>query len=111
MPRLSHSLPAASCVLLASCIYTNVRAPLSYRSPTPADVQGPLGSEVEGEACSHAVLYLVGWGDGGYSAAVEDARAKSGAPLLADVRADMRLFNVLGVYQKRCTQVRGRAVR
>jgi hypothetical protein len=111
MSTLLRSLHAAACALLASCIYTNVRAPLSYRSPTPGDVQGPLGPEVEGEACSHAVLYLVGWGDGGYSAAVEDAKAKSMSSLLADVRADMRLFNVLGVYQKRCTRVRGRAVK
>jgi hypothetical protein len=110
MPNLPRPLLTAACLVLSGCIYTNVRAPLSYRSPTPGDVQGALGAEVEGEACSQAVLYLVGWGDGGYSAAVEDAKAKSSAALLADVRADMRLFNVLGVYQKRCTRVRGRVV-
>jgi hypothetical protein len=111
MPKLPRHLFTAVCVLLTGCIYTNVRAPLSYRSPTPSDVQGTLGPEAEGEACSQAVLYLVGWGDGGYSAAVEDAKTKSSATLLADVRADMRLFNVLGVYQKRCTRVRGRVVK
>jgi hypothetical protein len=111
MPNPLRTALATACVLLTGCIYTNVRAPLSYRSPTPGDVQGTLGAEVDGEACSQAVLYLVGWGDGGYSAAVADAKAKSSAVLLADVRADMRLFNVLGVYQKRCTRVRGRVVK
>lgn len=93
------------------CIYANVRAPLSYRSPTPSDVAAPLGPTAEGEACNHLVLYAVAWGDGGYGAAVEEAKARSGASLLADVQADNRIFNVLGVYQKSCTRVRGRVVR
>src|SRR5690349_3301694 len=92
------------------CIYMDVKSPLAYRAPTPADVDGTLGAEVDGEACAHAVLYLVGWGNGGYSAAVENAKAKHAAQLIADVRADVRVFNVLGVYQKRCTVVRGRVV-
>jgi hypothetical protein len=105
-------LGAAAFISLGSgCIYANVRAPLSYRSPTPSDVTVPLGPAVDGEACSHMVLYAVAWGDGGYSAAVEDAKGTSGASLLADVQADHRLFNVLGVYQKSCTRVRGRVVR
>lgn len=104
------SAALASCVFTA-CIYANVQAPLAYRSPTPSDVAGPLGPEVTGEACSHAVLGMVAWGDGGYSAAVEDAKAKSGATMLADVQADRRLFNVVSVYQRVCTQVRGRMVR
>ena len=93
---------------LASCVYTNVNTPLAYRSPTPADVNGPLGNEVTGEACSQVVLGMVAWGDGGYVAAVENAKAKGGAVLLADVQSDRSVFNVLGVYQKFCTKVRGR---
>ena len=93
-----------------SCIYANVNTPLAYRSPTPADVNGPLGNEVTGSACSHLVLGMVAWGDGGYSAAVENAKAKTGAALLVDVQSDRSLFNVLAVYQKACTQVRGRVV-
>ena len=99
-------------LVLGGCIYANVNAPLSYRSPTPGDVQpATLGPEVQGEACNHLVLFLVAWGNGGYSAAVEDAKAKGGATLLADVQADQRVFNILGVYQKSCTRVRGRVVR
>jgi hypothetical protein len=97
--------------LLGSCVYADVHAPLAYRSPTPLDVQAPLGPEVTGEACSQVVLGLVAWGDGGYGAAVEDAKAKSGAALLVDVQSDRTLFNVLSVYQKVCTRVRGRSVR
>ena len=110
--QLSHLALATLAVgFVSSCIYADVNAPLAYRSPTPADVTGPLGEEVAGEACSHLVLGMVAWGDGGYSAAVADAKEKSGAFLLADLRADRRLFNVLSVYQKGCTVVHGRIVR
>jgi hypothetical protein len=104
---------AIPCLMLAAsgCIYTNVQTPLSYRSPTPSDVPGPLGAEVDGEACNHVVLWLVAWGDGGYSAALEDAKRNSGAQMLVDVQADTSLFNILGVYQQSCTRVRGKTVK
>jgi hypothetical protein len=70
-----------------------------------------LGPAATGEACNQAILGLVAWGDGGYAAAVEDAKRKSGARMLADVRADTRLFNVLFVYSKACTLVTGHVVR
>lgn len=108
----SRSAVALICsAALSSCVYANVSAPLAYRSPTPGDVSAPLGVEVVGEACSQLVLWMVAWGDGGYSAAVEDAKMKSGAALLVDVQSDRRIFNVLSVYQKVCTRVRGRTVR
>lgn len=111
MPRLNVFSVLFGGLVASSCIYADVSAPLAYRSPTPGDVAGPLGDEVSAEACSHLVLGLVAWGDGGYAAAVGAAKAKSGASLLADVQADRSLFNVLSVYQKVCTQVRGRIVR
>jgi hypothetical protein len=95
----------------SGCIYSNVHTPLSYRSPTPSDVPGPLGPEVTGEACNHVVLWLVAWGDGGYSAAVADAKRGSGARMLVDVEADSKLFNILGVYQQSCTRVRGKTMK
>jgi hypothetical protein len=98
-------------LLLVSCVYTNVNTPLSYRAPTPNEVRGNLGESVTGEACNQAVLGLVAWGDGGYAAAVEDAKRRSGATLLADVRSDTKLFNVLFVYAKACTRVTALAVR
>ena len=107
--RLAVALTSG--LALSSCVYANVSAPLAYRSPTPGDVTAPLGAEVIGEACSRLVLYMVAWGDGGYGAAVEDAKAKSGAALLVDVQSDRSVFNILSVYQRVCTRVRGRTVR
>lgn len=115
--RAAHALALVASVSLGSwggCIYANVNRPLSYRSPTPSDVGGQvgqMGEDVDGSACNHVVLGLVAWGDGGYTAAIDDALHASGAKLLADVRADTSSFNILGVYQKQCTRVRGRAVR
>lgn len=102
---------ASLALLLTGCIYANVQTPLSYRAPTPSEVQGPLTQQVHGEACNQAILGLVAWGDGGYAAAIEDAKQSSGAHLLADVRADSRLFNVLFIYSKACTRVTGYAVK
>ncbi len=111
MHRSTQVVVLLGALFSSSCIYADVSAPLAYRSPTPADVAGPLGDEVSAQACSHLVLGLVAWGDGGYAAAVGAAKAKSGASFLADVQADRSLFNVLSVYQKGCTRVRGRIVR
>ena len=96
-------------VTLCSCLYTDVRAPLSYDSPTPGDANGNLGREVTGSACNVAILWLVALGDGGYDAAVRDARGSSGAPFLVDVKADTKYQNLLfGVYQRQCTTVTAR---
>jgi len=100
-----------SFLAFTGCVYTNVNTPLSYRAPTPNEVQGPLTTVVHGEACNRAILGLVAWGDGGYAAAIEDAKQSSGARMLADVKADTRLFNVLFIYAKACTRVSGFAVR
>jgi hypothetical protein len=103
---------AASWIVLTSgCIYANVATPLAYRAPTLQEAKAEGAAEAEGVACDHAVLYLVAWGDAGYAAAVADAKSKSGAAQLADVRADTTFFNVLGVYQKACTRVTGKVVR
>lgn len=95
--------------LLGGCIYSDVRGPLSYRSPTPGDVGGHLGEEAKGSACNTAILWLVAFGDGGYDAAMADARSQSKASLLADVKADTSYTNVFfGFYQRQCTTVTGR---
>jgi hypothetical protein len=54
---------------------------------------------------------LFAWGDAGYAAAVADARGRSGATQLADLRSDTTFFNVLFVYSRSCTRVTGKAVR
>lgn len=126
----------AGAAVLPSCIFSNVITPLAYRSPTPADVGGPshLGAITEGHACSHMVLGLIAWGDGGYASAMDQAAAHatgfapipsapaapdaSGTPaaasvgpaLLADVQADTSALNVLGIYQRRCTVIHAKVV-
>jgi hypothetical protein len=116
---------------LPSCIFANVTVPLAYRSPTPSDVGGVshLGQITEGHACSHLVLGLIAWGDGGYARAMDDAAAHAApvvppasaagdaaapavmAPaLLADVQADTSALNVLGLYQRRCTVIHAKVV-
>jgi hypothetical protein len=106
---LKHLLQASALTLLTACLYTDVRAPLSYASATPGDANGNLGREVTGSACNVAILWLVALGDGGYEAAVKDARGSSGAPFLVDVKADTSYQNVLfGVYQRQCTRVTAR---
>ena len=102
---------ALGLVLASGCIYANVVTPLAWRAPTLQEAKAEGAPDAEGIACDHAILYLVAWGDADYAAAVADARAKSGASQLADVRADTTLFNVLGVYQKACTRVTGKVVR
>jgi hypothetical protein len=99
-----------ACVV-PGCIYADVKTPLAYRAPTVVEAKASGGADVEGKACNQVVLGLVAWGDGGYAAAVADAKARSGATELADVRADSTFFNVLFLYDKACTRVTAKAVR
>ena len=71
-------LPALCLAASSGCIYANVTTPLAYRAPTPTEVTGTLGQEVEGSACNHVILGLVAWGDGGYNAALQNARKQAG---------------------------------
>ncbi|HYV65355.1 MAG TPA: TRL domain-containing protein [Myxococcales bacterium] len=97
---------------IAGCFYADVKTPLSYRTPTTVEARAEGAADVEGTACNQAVLFgLFAWGDGGYAAAVADAKSRSGARDLADVRADTTFFNVLFVYDKACTRVVAKAVR
>ena len=96
---------------VSGCIYADVKTPLAYRAPTAVEAKAEGAADVEGTACNQAVLGLVAWGDGGYAAAVADAKARSGATQLADVRADTTFFNILFLYDKACTRVTAKAVR
>lgn len=96
---------------VSGCIYADVKAPLAYRAPTTVEAKAAGALEVQGTACNQAVLGLVAWGDGGYAAAVADAKAKAGAAELADVRADTTFFNVLFLYDKACTRITAKVVR
>ena len=103
--------PTLAALSATSCIYANVSQPLAYRAPTTPEARAETATDVEGTACNHAVLGLVAWGDGGYAAAVADARTRSGAAQFADVRADTTFYNLLFLYSRSCTRVTGRGVR
>ena len=107
---MNRIVMAMACVT-SGCFYADVKTPLSYRAPTVVEAKAAGAADVEGIACNQAVLGLFAWGDAGYAAAVADAKAKSGATELADVRADTTFFNVLFVYDKACTRVTAKAVR
>ena len=96
---------------VSGCFYADVKTPLSYRTPTTVEAKADGAADVEGIACNQVVLGLFAWGDGGYAAAVADAKARSGARELADLRADTTFFNILLVYDKACTRVTAKAVR
>ena len=96
---------------VSGCIYADVKTPLAYRAPTTVEAKAAGAVDIEGTACNQAILGLVAWGDGGYAAAVADAKAKAGASELADVRADTTFFNVLFLYDKACTRITAKVVR
>jgi hypothetical protein len=95
----------------AGCVFANVTTPLAYRAPTAQEAKAESARDVEGIACNQAVLGLIAWGDAGYAAAVADARTRSGAAELADIRSDTNFLNILFIYTKACTRVTARAVR
>ena len=107
---MKTTLAVMAC-MASGCIYADVKTPLAYRAATAVEAKAGGAADVEGTACNQAVLGLVAWGDGGYAAAVADAKAKSGATQLADVRADSTFFNVLFLYDKACTHITAKAVR
>jgi hypothetical protein len=112
-------MKAVALVLLAGCaaarppsqlaaIFEQSEQPFGYR----ADI-GAGAREVRGEACRSAIglplfVYggedLVGWGEAGYRDAMAQAQAQAPAAALSDVRADLKLLNVL-VFRRECIEV------
>jgi hypothetical protein len=59
------------------------------------------GGAKTGTACAKSVLAIASWGD----ASLEKAKQEGGITTITDV--DHTIFNVLGIYGKTCTIVRG----
>lgn len=104
-------------------LFYRSEGPLSFVSMTPRDVPAgarPLGT-VRGVSCQRGLSIPLsadirgtslsgGYGDGGFARAV--AQMKKERPELAgiyDVRTDLRVFSILGIYRKLCTEVTARA--
>lgn len=65
----------------------------------------------EGSARNTNILGLFSFGNGGYRAAIDDAKAKSGADLLISCTGDVRSTSVLVFFATSKTIVRGVAVK
>ncbi len=104
-------------------LYYNSTGPLSFVTMTPKDIpQGarPLGT-VTGTSCQRGLSIPItadvrgtsitgAHGDGSFQKAV--AHIKAQRPETAgiyDVRVDQRVFSILGIYRKLCTEVTARA--
>ena len=89
-------------------VFEDSSAALEWRADAEAAPR-----EVHGESCRNAIGFplflfggndLVGWGEAGYRDAVARAQAQAPGSTLADVRADLRLVNVL-VFRRECLEV------
>lgn len=103
-------------------LYYDSTGPMSFVTMTPKDV--PSGArllgEVSGESCQRGLSVPIAvqlnatslsgvYGDGGYRKALE--AIKKAHPDLAgiyDVKTDLELFSILGVYRTLCTVVAAR---
>jgi hypothetical protein len=108
-----RSLPLVRCAqlaallagtsLFAGCVFAPVVPPrgiLFNDQTSPLTTQGRAGSK-EGRASSHNVLFLLGWGNSGLNAAMENGD-------IQEVRhVDYRIQNYLLLYQRYTTIVRG----
>lgn len=104
-------------------IFYKSEGPLSFVTMTPKDVPADarrLGT-VKGVSCQHGLSIPItaslratnvtgGYGDGSFRKAV--AQIKKEHPDMVgiyDVRADLRIFSLLGLYRRLCTEVTARA--
>lgn len=106
-------------------LFYNARGPLSFVAMTPGQLPKgavPIG-EVRGRSCSHGLsvplsasirptsLSAVA-GDGGYYKILESMQRKR--PELAgiyDVKVDLHIVSILGIYRKQCTEILARGFR
>lgn len=92
----SVTLALAAGVLLAGCLYMNVKTP--YDTDLNKTV---LGQKV-GKAQSQSVLWLVAWGDAGTAAAAKDGN------ITTVNHMDQEVFSILfGLYTKTTTVAYG----
>lgn len=104
-------------------LFYNSEGPLSFVTMTPKDVPADarqLGT-VKGVSCQHglsiplaadirATSVTGGYGNGSFKKALEQMKKEQ--PDMAgiyDVRTDLRIFSILGIYRKLCTEVTARA--
>lgn len=104
-------------------LFRQSAGPLSFEAPTPRDLPPgarSLPGEARGRACQYAINVPLGnplrpgsisgaGGDGGYRRALEDLRrARPDLAGVYDVKADLHVTSVLGVFRRLCVEVTGR---
>jgi len=104
-------------------LFYDTEGPLSFVTMTPRE--RPKGvvelGTVKGTSCQHGLSVPISadvrgtsitgaYGDGGFAKALADIKkAKPEVIGIYDVRTDMRVFSILGIYRKLCTEVTARA--
>lgn len=104
-------------------IYYNSKGPLSFVTMTPKDL--PKGARqlgtVSGSSCQRGLSIPItadvrgtsisgAYGDGSFMEAVAHIKKRKPETTgIYDVRVDQRVFSVLGIYRKLCTEVTARA--
>lgn len=109
-------------------VYQDSEGALDYHAPAGADVGKALPvAQVQGKACQYGITIpfgplvaiggtggdiagalggaSAGWGEGGYREAIAQAEAKAGGGRLFDVRADMNVVSILGIWREECVVV------
>lgn len=104
-------------------LFYNSEGPLSFVTMTAKDRPASardLGT-VKGVSCQHGLSVPIaaqfratnitgGYGDGSFKKALEMIKKeKPDLSGLYDVRTDLRIFSILGIYRKLCTEVTARA--
>lgn len=114
-PRASYEAHAETMVVPSYVIFQDSAGALSYHAPTARDATPrPVQERVEGKACQRGLqlpvftgngiaMLSVGFGEGAYRQATDDARQllPAGA-LLYDVRADLQARTILLLYREEC---------
>ena len=97
MKKILITLVLGTFALFGSgCAYTNIQMPMDK------DFDKTELGELQGEASTHSVLYLVSWGDSGSKAAADDGSVK------VIRHADRKVLAVLfGLYTRVTTVVYG----
>lgn len=104
-------------------IFYKTEGPLSFVTMTPKDK--PKGARelgtVKGSSCQHGLSVPItadvrgtsisgAYGDGGFGKALAQIKKEKPEVIgIYDVRSDMKVFSLLGIYKKLCTEVTARA--
>jgi hypothetical protein len=107
-------------------VFQSSQGPLNYQSPTLKKAKVVPKIRVTGEACQSGLNLPVGaivsairtgnqalafgnvsaaWGDGGYQRAIAEAASKAPGHDLVDVRADLEVTVILGIWMQQCVNV------